>query len=67
MNWEGLERFVTYLIIIPFSIEKESVGRPAMFHSLTLTGSPRVVLSENTGEQGIDLLLHILLHSNVCS
>ena len=58
---------VTYLITIPFSIEKESVGRPAMFHSLTLTGSPRVVFSEKAGEQGMALVLHSLLHSKVCS
>ena len=35
----------------PLSMEKESVGRPAMFHSLILTGSPRVLLRLKSLEQ----------------
>jgi hypothetical protein len=37
----------------PLSIEKESVGRPAMFHALILIASPRVLLKEKSSEQGM--------------
>ena len=37
----------------PLSMEKVSVGRPAMFQALILIGSPRVLLNENSSEHGI--------------
>ena len=43
----------THLMIMPLSTEKLSVGRPEMFHSRILTGSPRVALRENSSDRGI--------------
>ena len=39
----------------PLSIEKASLGRPAMFHAWILIGSPRVRVREKSLEQGIFL------------
>lgn len=38
---------------IPFSIENESFGRPAMSHSRVLTASPRTEVREKVGDRGI--------------
>ena len=43
----------THLMTMPLSMEKLSLGRPAMFHSLILTWSPSVALRENSSEQGM--------------
>lgn len=56
-----------YLMTIPFSIENASVGRPAIFHDLILTGSPRVLLREKSVLHGIPFCWQSLLHSLVCS
>lgn len=66
---EGQHAWVNpqYLIIIPFSIEKLSVGRPAMFQSLIFTGSPSVPVTEKSSEQGILMLRQALTHCTVCS
>jgi len=37
----------------PLSMEKESLGRPAMFQALISMGSPRVLLSENSSADGM--------------
>ena len=55
-----------YLMMIPFSIEKLSVGRPAMFQSLILTGSPKVPVTEKSFEQGMLVSRQALTHSTVC-
>ena len=39
--------------ITPFSVEKESEGRPWMFQSRTLLGSARKEAKENSGEEGM--------------
>ena len=39
----------------PLSMEKLSVGRPAMFQALILMGSPRVLLREKSSEEGMFL------------
>lgn len=39
----------------PLSIEKESLGRPAMFQALILMGSPSVLLREKSSDDGIFL------------
>ena len=39
--------------ITPFSVEKESVGRPCMFQSFTDVGLPRNVANEKSGLQGM--------------
>lgn len=39
--------------ITPFSVEKESEGRPLMFQSRTLAGSARKEAKENSGEEGM--------------
>ena len=36
----------------PLSIEKLSLGKPAMFQACILIGSPRVLLRENSAEHG---------------
>jgi hypothetical protein len=41
------------LTMMPFSTLKASMGRPAMFHALMATGSPKVKLSEKIFEQGM--------------
>lgn len=41
-----------YLMIMPFSMEKLSVGRPAMVQARILTGSPSVLTKEKSLEQG---------------
>lgn len=43
---------------IPLSTEKESTGRPAMFHARIFTGLPSVAFKENDSEHGIFLTLH---------
>ena len=40
----------------PLSMEKASVGKPAMFQARIFIGSPRVLLSEKSVEQEIPLL-----------
>lgn len=39
----------------PLSMEKLSLGNPKMFHAWILIGSPKVLLRENSCEQGIFL------------
>jgi len=41
------------LTITPLSMEKLSVGRPAIFQALILIGSPSVLLREKSSEDGI--------------
>ena len=53
-------------MMIPFSIEKLSVGRPAMFQSLIFTGSPRVPVTEKSFEQGMLVSRQASTHSAVC-
>ena len=55
-----------YLMMIPFSIEKLSVGRPAMFQSLIFTGSPKVPVTEKSFEQGMLVSRQAFTHSAVC-
>ena len=55
-----------YLMMIPFSIEKLSVGRPAMFQSLIFTGSPKVPVTEKSFEQGMLVSRQASTHSAVC-
>ena len=50
-------------MMIPFSTENESTGRPSMFHFRILTGSPRVAETEKEGEQGMAFSVHSLCHS----
>ena len=51
-------------IIIPFSTENESPGRPAMVQALTATGSPNIPASSNfPGDAGISIYLIRSLHS----
>ena len=50
-------------VMIPFSTEKESTGRPAMFHARILTGSPRVTVTEKDLEQGIFFSVQRECHS----
>ena len=52
---EGREGGRPHLMTMPLSIEKLSLGSPAMFHSLILTWSPSVVLRENSSEHGMPL------------
>lgn len=40
----------------PLSIEKVSLGRPAMFQALILMGSPSVLLREKSSDDGMFLL-----------
>lgn len=51
----GREGGRPHLMTMPLSIEKLSLGSPAMFHSLILTWSPSVVLRENSSEHGMPL------------
>ena len=37
----------------PLSMEKESLGRPEMFHARILIGSPRVLLREKLLDDGM--------------
>ena len=53
-----------YLMMIPLSMENESLGSPAIFHALIFTCSPSVVLSENSSEQGMPLVTHISRQSD---
>lgn len=53
--------------MMPFSIEKLSVGRPAMFQSLIFTGSPRVPVTEKSSEQGMFAARQAFTQSVVCS
>lgn len=56
-----IEKYILYvpyqrlelLTITPLSMEKVSVGNPAIFQALIFTGSPRVLLNENSSEHGI--------------
>lgn len=41
------------LTITALSMEKASLGRPAIFQALILMGSPKVLLSEKSSEDGI--------------
>lgn len=43
------------LTMTPLSIEKESLGRPAMFQALILMGSPKVLLREKSSDEGMFL------------
>jgi len=52
----------TYERMIPFSMEKLSVGNPAMFHARVLTGSPKVWIREKSSEHGIPFFLTSLTH-----
>lgn len=44
-----------FLTMTPLSIEKESLGRPAMFQALISIGLPRVLLREKSSEDGMFL------------
>ena len=57
----------TYLWIIPFSTEKASLGRPAIFHARMTTGSPSVPTRENDAERGRFLSSINLFHSLIIS
>ena len=57
----------TYLIMIPFSTEKLSVGNPKMFQSRILTGSPRICVGDTVSQQGTPVSLQTEVHSVVCS
>ena len=57
----------TYLIIIPFSTEKLSVGNPKIFQSRILTGSPRICVGDTVSEHGTPVSLQTVVHSVVCS
>ena len=48
-----------YLMIMAFSTEKLSVGRPAIFQALIFTGSPRVLVREKSEEHVIFMSLTI--------
>ena len=52
-----------YLMIMAFSTEKLSVGRAKMFQLLIFTGSPRVLTTVKSAEQGRLILLHPWSHS----
>eukprot|EP00959_Pyramimonas_sp_CCMP1952_P223652 4676334-Pyramimonas_sp.AAC.1 len=53
--------------MMPFSVEKASLGSPAMLHSRILTASPSVFTSANTALEGISYSLHSLTHfKTVC-
>jgi len=55
---------LAFFIIMAFSTEKLSEGRPDMFQALILTGSPRTVMSENSfSPDGICFSLHRAFHS----
>ena len=64
MKW--IMSTANYLMMIPFSIEKLSVGRPAMFQSLIFTGSPKVPVTEKSFEQGMLVSRQAFTHSTVC-
>jgi hypothetical protein len=59
--------FKSYLIIIPFSMEKLSVGKPQIFQSRIWTASPSVLVTEKSSEQGILISLHCDNHRTDCS
>ena len=52
-------------MIIPFSREKLSEGKPSMFHCLIVTGFPRTVTKEKCYEPGIYFYLVSLIHSSM--
>ena len=56
-----------YLMTIPLSIEKLSVGKPAMFQERIRTWSPRVEMRENSFEHGIPRFLTASIHWAICS
>lgn len=62
-----LKPSVLYLIMMPFSTEKLSVGKPQMFQSRILTGSPNVLVTEKSSEQGMLIWWHCSTHSAACS
>jgi hypothetical protein len=49
--------------MMPLSMLKLSIGKPAICHARILTGSPRTAFSEKTGEHGIFLDTHSWCHS----
>ena len=49
----------------PLSMEKASLGSPAMFHARILMGSPSVLVTVKSEEQGIFRDWHFLIHSEV--
>lgn len=62
IQWKEAEDFISatqthhlreLLTMTPLSIEKESLGRPAMFQALILMGSPRVLLREKSSDDGM--------------
>ena len=55
------------LMTMPLSMEKLSVGSPAIVQARILTGSPSVELRESSSEQGMLRLVHMLRHSSICS
>ena len=59
-----LREFETMMAL---STEKESTGSPEMFHARILTGSPRVALTEDVGEQGIFFFWQMVCHSWMAS
>jgi hypothetical protein len=48
--------------MIPLSTLNESTGKPAIFHALIFTGSPRVEFKEKFSEQGIFRSIDALCH-----
>ena len=65
-NMKWILSTASYLMMIPFSIEKLSVGSPAMFQSLIFTGSPKVPVTEKSFEQGMLVSRQAFTHSAVC-
>lgn len=56
-----------FSMMMPFAHEKSSFGRPLMFHSRVLTGSPSALLKLNASELGIAAALHDATHSRSAS
>ena len=54
-NWKVTYHLLVLSTMTPLSMEKESVGRPAIFHALILMAWPNVLLSEKSSEQGMFL------------
>lgn len=51
--WGMTHHLRELLTMTPLSMEKLSVGRPAMFHARILMGSPSVLLREKSSEDGM--------------
>merc|ERR1712159_10126 len=53
-------------IVIAFSTEKSSVGRPSMFHCRILTASPNVLIRVGFSLEGIASDLHVSIQVLIC-